>query len=129
MVATLKYLKLFADKVSWATLIENGVLLVSKMMKAPFHGVATSSKGLLQEESNLPMVHISDVFDPKAYKLMEESRYDFNKSPSPKHVIGAKPYGPNDVEKNGAEIGRWNCNTTDWSWLHATLTGENFKTG
>jgi len=62
------------------------------MTKAPFSGVATSSNGLLQEESNLPMVHTSDGFDPNAYKLMEESRYDFSKLASLGHVIDAKAY-------------------------------------
>jgi len=52
------------------------------MTKAPFLGVVTSSKDLLEEESNLLMVHTSDEFDPDTYKLMEESGYNFSKPPS-----------------------------------------------
>ena len=43
------------------------------------------------------MVHTSDGFDLDAYKLIEESRYDFSKPPSPGNIIDAKPYGPNDT--------------------------------
>jgi len=68
------------------------------MTKAPFPGVATSSKGLLQEESNFLTVCTSNGFDPDAYKLME-SAYDFSKSPSPGHVIDTKPYRPNNMQK------------------------------
>jgi len=63
MVVALKHPELFTDKVSWAILKENDVLPVSKMTKAPFPGVATSSKGLLHKESNLPTVHTSDGFN------------------------------------------------------------------
>jgi len=35
MVKTLKHLKLITDKVNWAILRENGVLLVSKMTETP----------------------------------------------------------------------------------------------
>ena len=45
MVTDLKHLELFADKVNWVILRENGALLVSKMTKAPLFGVITSSKG------------------------------------------------------------------------------------
>jgi len=69
------------------------------MTKAPIPGVATSSKGLLQEESTLPMVHRSDEFDPDTYKLIEESRYDFSKLPSLGNFINTKPYGPSDAQK------------------------------
>jgi len=99
MVGTLKHPNVITDKVSRASLRENGVLSVSKMTKAPFPSVTTSSKGLLQEESNLPTVHASDEFDPDTYKLMKESGYDFSKQPSPRHVINTKPYGPNDAQK------------------------------
>jgi len=68
------------------------------MTKTPFSSVATSSKGLLQEESNLSMVHTSDGFDQDAYKLMEESGYDFSKLSSPGYVIDVKSYGPNGAE-------------------------------
>ena len=99
MVAALKHLALVANKASCATLGENGALQVSKMTKTLFPGVATSSKGLLREAGNLPVVHTSNGFDPNAYKLMEESGYDFSKSPSPGHVIDTKHYGPNDAQK------------------------------
>jgi len=99
MVATLKYPKLFAEKVYRAILRENYVLPVSKMTKAPFLVVVTSFKGLFQEESNLPIVHTSDGFDSDAYKLMEELGYNFSKLPSPGHVIDEKPCGPNDAQK------------------------------
>ena len=69
------------------------------MTKVPLPSVKTSSKGLFQEESDLLTVRRSDAFDPDAYKLMEESGYGFNKPSSPGHVIDAKPYGPNDVQK------------------------------
>jgi len=69
------------------------------MTKARFPCVATLFKGLLQEERNLPTVHTSDGFDPDAYKLMEESRYDFSKPPSLGLVINAKPDGPNVAQK------------------------------
>jgi len=69
------------------------------MTKAPLPDVVTSSKGLLQEKNNLPVVHTSDGFDPNAYKLMQKSRYDISKSPSLLHVIKAKPHGPNDMHK------------------------------
>ena len=105
MIATVKHLDVFTNGVNWAILIENGALLVSKMTKAPLLGVATSSKGLFQEESNLPTMRISNGFDPKASKLMEESGYDFSKSPSQGHIIDAKPYGPNEVHKIVTETG------------------------
>jgi len=89
MVAALKHLELFADKVNWAILRENGVLLVNKMTKAPLPGVATSFKGLLKEESDLPIVHTSDGFDLDAYTLMEEPEFNFSKLPSPRYDIDA----------------------------------------
>ena len=45
------------------------------------------------------MVHTSDGFDPDAYKLIEESEYDFNKLPSLGHVIDAKALGLNEAQK------------------------------
>jgi len=97
MVIALKHPQLFSDKVNWAILRENGLLPVSKMIKAPCPGVATSSKGLLRDESDLLIVRISDSFDSEAYKLIEESRYHFSKPPSPRNVIDTKPYGLNDT--------------------------------
>jgi len=104
MVTTLKHPILFVDKVNWAILRENGVRSVRKMTKAPLPGITTSSKGLLQEESDLPTVCTSDRFYSEAYELMEESGYNFSKPPSPGHIIDAKPYEPNDI-KNGTEAG------------------------
>ena len=71
VVVTLKHPKLFIDKVNWAILTENGVLLVSKKTQALFPGVATSSRGLFQEESNLLKMHTSEGFNPNACKLIE----------------------------------------------------------
>jgi len=68
------------------------------MTKTPLPGVVTSSKSLLQEESDLLIVCISDRFD-HAYKLMEELRYNFSKLLSPGHVIDAKLYGPMTCKK------------------------------
>jgi len=99
MTLALKHLEFFADKVHWAILRENGVRPVSKMTKAPFPGIITSSKGLLQEGSSLPMVHTRDGFDLNAYKLMKKLEYDFSKPSSLGRVIDAKPYGPNDAQK------------------------------
>ena len=104
MVTTLKHPELFVDKVNYDVILGNWRLLVyktqySKMTKASLLGVVTSSKDLLQEENDLPMVHISDGFDPNAYKLMEKSRYDFKKPPFLGRVMEAKPYGPNDTRK------------------------------
>jgi len=73
MAITLKHPELFADKDSWAILRENGTVSVNKMNKAPFLGLATSSKGMLQNESNLLTVHTSNGFDPDANKLMKKS--------------------------------------------------------
>jgi len=69
------------------------------MIKAPFPGVGTSSNGLLHEESNLSTVYTSHEFNPDAYKLMEESGYDFSKPPCPGNIINIKPYEPNDAQK------------------------------
>ena len=41
-------------------------------------GFVMSSKGLLQEEVDLPKVSTEDGFDPNAYKLLKKSGYDFN---------------------------------------------------
>ena len=68
------------------------------MTKAHSPCAATLSKGMLQVERNLPMVHTSDGFDPDAYKLMDLG-YDFSKPPSPGYVIDAKPDEPNGAQK------------------------------
>jgi len=47
MVTTLTHPKLITDKVNWAILVDNGELPASKITKALFPSVATSSKGLL----------------------------------------------------------------------------------
>jgi len=84
MIAALKSLELLTEKVNWAIFRENSVLPVSKTTKTPLPDVATSSKGLLQEESDLQTMCTSNEFDPNAYKPMEESGYDFSKP----HVQG-----------------------------------------
>jgi len=91
--------KLIANKVNWAIRRESGVLPVSKMTKAAIPAVASSSKGLLQEESDLLTVCISDEFDSDTYNLREDSGYDFSKPASPGHIVDANPYGPNDTQK------------------------------
>jgi len=97
MVAALEHPELFADKVNWVIIRENGILPVSKKTKSPFPDVTTSSKCFHQAESNLLMVHTSYGFDPDAYKLMEESGYDSSKPPSSRHVINAKLHRLNDT--------------------------------
>ena len=97
MIITLKHPELFADKANLVILRENKVFPINKMTKAPLPGVATSSKGLLQEESELLMVCTSDGFDLDAYKLIDESGYDLTKPLSLGHVIEANPYGFNDT--------------------------------
>jgi len=77
----------------------------SSLTKAALPSFATSSKGLHQEESNLPRVHTSDGLDPNVYKLMEKSIYDFSKPPPLGHVVEAKPYRFNDMQKNDTKIG------------------------
>ena len=61
MVAALKHAEVFDDKVNEIIPRENGGLLVNKelyntMTKEPLLGVVTSSKGLLQEGSDLSTV-------------------------------------------------------------------------
>jgi len=70
-----------------------------KVARAPLFGSVISSKGSLQEESDLQKVHTDDGFDPNEYKLMKKSGYDFNKPVSLGHVIEAKPYGFNKRQK------------------------------
>ena len=50
----------------------------SKLTKAPLPGFVASSKGSLEEESELPKMCTSDGFDPNAYKLMKRSGYNFS---------------------------------------------------
>ena len=71
----------------------------SKLTKALLLGLVGSFKGLLQEESDLPKVCITDGFDLNAYKLMEKSGYDFSKPPFPGHIIKSKPYGLNEMQE------------------------------
>jgi len=68
---------------SWRVLKEKGVLPVhranpSKLTKASLPGFVASSEGLLQEESELSKVCISNGFDPNAHKLMKRFSYDFS---------------------------------------------------
>jgi len=71
------------NKVNLAILWENNVFSIhkahySKLAEATLPSFVASSKGFLQEESNLSRVHRSDDFHLNAYKLMEKSGYDFN---------------------------------------------------
>ena len=69
------------------------------MATTPLPGFVASSKFLLQEESGLPRVRISDGFDPSAYKLMKKYNYDFSKPPPLGNVSEVSPYGLNDTQK------------------------------
>jgi len=71
-----------------------------KVARAPLFGFVVSSKGSLQEESDLLKVHTDGGFDPIAYKLIKKSDYDFDKLVSLGHVIQAKPYSNNDTKEN-----------------------------
>ena len=53
----------------------------------------------LHEESYLPTVCTSDMFDPNVCKLIEMSGYDFSKPPSLWKFIESKSYKPNDTQK------------------------------
>jgi len=64
-----------------------------------------SSKGLLQEEVDLPKVSTEDGFDPNAYKLLRKSGYDFNRPVPLGCVIEAKPYGIYETQKRIQEQG------------------------
>jgi len=71
------------NKASWCVLKAKGMLPVhrvnpSKLTKASLHGFVASSEGLLQEESELSNMHISDGSDPNEHKLMKRSNYDFS---------------------------------------------------
>ena len=71
----------------------------SKLTKAHLLSLVASSKGFLQDESNIPRVRTSDGFDLNTYKLMENSDYDFNKPPALGDVVEAQPYGLNNTQK------------------------------
>jgi len=71
----------------------------NKLTKAPLPDFIASSKGLLQEKSDLPRVCTSDGFDPNVYQLIEKFNYDFSKPPSLGHVIEANSYALNDMQK------------------------------
>ena len=68
------------------------------MTKARFPSIVTSSKGFLQEKNDLSTMCTSDGFGQDTYKLIKESGYDFS-TPSPEHVIDAKPCGAKDMQK------------------------------
>ena len=104
------------------------MLQVRKMTKAPFLSVATSSKGLLQEETNMPTVHTSNGFDSDAYKLMDELGYNFSKLPSLGHIIDAKPYGSNDVRKIVQNQGEGIMTPRIGRDYMPPPIGENYKT-
>jgi len=89
---------------SWHILKENDVLLVhkgnqTKLTKASLLGFIASSRGLLQEESDLSEMRMSDGFDATAYKLMKRSSYDLIRPTSLGHFIKAKPYGLNSIQE------------------------------
>ena len=71
----------------------------SKLTQASFSGFIDSSKGLLQEESELSKMHINDGFDLNAHKLMKRPNYDSSQPTSLGHVIEAKPYGLNNLQR------------------------------
>jgi len=77
----------------------------SRVARTPLSGFVVSSKGSLQEESDLLKVRTDDGFDPNAYKLMKKSGYDFDKPVSLGHVIEAKPHGINETQKKIQEQG------------------------
>ena len=77
------------------------------MTKAPLSGIVTSSKPLLQEESELRIAYTSDGFDPNIYKLMEKSEYDLSKPSSLGHVVETKLSGPSDMQKMIQRQGGW----------------------
>ena len=72
-------------------------LIKARWARAPLSGFVVSSKGSLQEESDLPKVRTDDGFDANAYKLMKKSGYNFDKPVSLGHVIEAKPYDINET--------------------------------
>ena len=69
------------------------------MVVAPLPGFGASSKGLLQEEGDLPSTCTSDRFHLNAYKLRRRSGYDFSKPPLLGSIVEARPYGLNDTQK------------------------------
>jgi len=78
------------NEVGWCVLIHRAN--PSKLTKTSLPGFVASSKGSLQEESELSKMCISDGFDANAHKLMKRSSYDFNQPTSLGHVIKGKPY-------------------------------------
>jgi len=80
------------NEANWAMLKQNDVHPIhmstfSKLTKATLHTFIGASKGLFQEEIDLPRVCTSDGFDLNSYKLMKRSGYDFNKPTSLRHII------------------------------------------
>lgn len=92
------------DEASWLFLKERGVLSVhranpSKLAKVSLPGFVVSSKGSLQEQSELSKMRITDGYDPNTHKLMKKSSYDFIQPTSLGHVIEAKPYRLDSTKK------------------------------
>ena len=92
------------NEASWRILKGKGVLPVhranpSKLTKVSLPGFVASSKDSLQEESELSKMAISGGCYPNAHKLMKRSSYDFSQSTSLGHVIEAKPYGLNSMQR------------------------------
>ena len=72
------------NELDYAVLRKNGVLPLhkaryNKMTTTPLTSFATSSRGLLHKEIELPWVRTSDGFDQNAHKLMKKYGYDFSK--------------------------------------------------
>ena len=110
----------------WHVLEGKGVLPThkatpSKVAKAPLASFVMSSKGSLQEEADLPKVLTEDGFDPKAYKLLKKSGYDFNKPVPLGRLIKAKPYGINETQKMIQEQGGVVAVPKAVSYTHLTL--------
>ena len=93
------------NEASCCVLKEEGVLPVhranpSKLTKASLPSFVASSKGSLQEESELLMMRVSDEFDPNAQNLMKRPSYDFSKPTPLGHVIEVKPRGLNSTQRD-----------------------------
>ena len=84
------------NEASCCVLKEKGVLPVhkanpNKLIKVSLPGFIASSKGLLQEESEMSKIRISDGCDPSAHTLVKRSNPDFSQ-PTALRLIEAKPY-------------------------------------
>jgi len=62
------------------------------LTKISLPGFVASSKGSLQEESEMSNMRINDGCDPNSHKLIKRSSHDFSQPTSLGHLIKAKPY-------------------------------------